>query len=505
MVAKRVVAVAFLLAALQLGVARTPEPASAALTGSLQQLPSPSGCLKSLARVSPNCPTVVDGQQDVSSVVVSPDGTFAYAASLYSSNVSSTGTFTSAPGGTITTFSRNPTTGALSEIGCIRDQGAPINPITMPCSTAAPGLQAAKTITLSPDGRFMYVAALESDAVTVLARNATTGALSFVGCVQTILEAAQVCNVTTNGLHGVRWVTLSADGRNLYASAPAADAIVAFSRNSTTGMITPLAGAAGCIEDNHARPDTGCTAHAAGLNYPRTITISPDGKNAYVASDHADVTYKDPTNPADGDAVAEFSRNTTTGALTPLPAPNNCIKDRQAVQSSLTSCAVGKGLYGAFNVAVSPDGKHVYVGGSNSNRGTLAEFSRNLTTGALTQLAGKDAWMSGNPTCNNFYDCTVVPPLLDGDAVTFANAGSIAYVASFHATGQVVVFNRNATTGVLSFSSCVRDPRATTLTMCTPTTGYMAGPRIAYVSPDGHFVYVPASVSYTLDSFRINP
>ena len=507
MIAKRTVAVALFLVALQLGVSRAPEPASAApLSGSLQQLPSPSGCFKSLARVVANCPAVADGQQDVSSVVVSPDGNFAYAASLYSSDISSTGAATTEPGGTITMYQRDTTTGALTDIGCVRDAGAPINPITSPCTTTAPGLRAAKTITLSSDGRFMYVAALESEAITVLARNAGTGALSFVGCVQTVAGGApQVCNVTTKGLHGVRWVTLSPDGKNVYAAASAADAIVEFSRNSTTGMIAPLPGADSCIEDVHARTDTGCPSRAIGLNYPRTITISPDGKNAYVASDHADMTYKDPNNPANGDAVSEFSRNPTTGALKQLPAPNSCIKDRQAVQSSLTNCPVGKGLLGAFHVAVSPDGRYVYVGANNNNHGSIAEFARNTTTGALTQLAGNAAWLSGSATCNNFHDCTVVPPLLDGDAVTFAHNGAVAYDASFSAIGQVVAFNRNATTGVLSFSSCVRDPRATTLKMCTPTTGYMAGPRIAYVSPDDDFLYVPSSVSYTLLSFRINP
>ena len=50
---------------------------------------------------------------------------------------------------------------------------------------------------------------------------------------------------------------------------------------------------------------------------------------------------------------------------------------------------------------------------------------------------------------------------------------------------QFVAFNRNATTGALSFSSCIRDPRATTLKMCTPTTGYLAGPRIATKNTHG--------------------
>jgi 6-phosphogluconolactonase (cycloisomerase 2 family) len=89
--------------------------------------------------------------------------------------------------------------------------------------------------------------------------------------------------------------------------------------------------------------------------------------------------------------------------------------------------------------------------------------------------------------------------------VTFSNDGSIAYDAAFPTNGQVIAFNRNATTGVLSFSSCVRDPRATTFTMCTPVTGSMIGPRIAYVSPDGKFMYVPSSTSDTLLSFKINP
>jgi DNA-binding beta-propeller fold protein YncE len=49
--------------------------------------------------------------------------------------------------------------------------------------------------------------------------------------------------------------------------------------------------------------------------------------------------------------------------------------------SSEPACESGVGLGQATGVAVSPDGKHVYVASQNSN--AVAVFTRNKTTGAV--------------------------------------------------------------------------------------------------------------------------
>ena len=56
-------------------------------------------------------------------------------------------------------------------------------------------------------------------------------------------------------------------------------------------------------------------------------------------------------------------------------------------QSGGGGCANGHGLNdGPSDVAVSPDGKSVYVASTNSH--SLVRLNRNTTTGVLTQPAG---------------------------------------------------------------------------------------------------------------------
>lgn len=77
------------------------------------------------------------------------------------------------------------------------------------------------------------------------------------------------------------------------------------------------------------------------------MTVSPDGKLVYVTG-------------SDDDAVAVFTRNSTTSSLTYLGA-------------HLDGVDGVDGLNGAASIAASPDGKHIYVASFNAN--ALATFS----------------------------------------------------------------------------------------------------------------------------------
>src|SRR5579885_264177 len=72
----------------------------------------------------------------------------------------------------------------------------------------------------------------------------------------------------------------------------------------------------------------------------------------------------------------------STGALTQLSGLSACISNT----GTGGACVLGNGLDGAGWVEVSPDGNYVYVASFNSS--TITTFSRNKSTGALTQLAG---------------------------------------------------------------------------------------------------------------------
>ena len=86
--------------------------------------------------------------------------------------------------------------------------------------------------TSSPDGKHIYAGSLYDDAVAVFSRNSTTGALTFVE-----FHKDKVGGV--DGLDGVESVTVSPDGKNLYAAATTGDAVAVFSVVSGVGASVP--------------------------------------------------------------------------------------------------------------------------------------------------------------------------------------------------------------------------------------------------------------------------
>ena len=137
-----------------------------------------------------------------------------------------------------------------------------------------------------------------------------------------------------------------------------------FVRNTTTGAITQPAGTAGCVSETGAGP----CADGHALDAPHSVAASPDGKSVYVAS-------------FDSDAVARLDRNTTSGAITQPAGTAGCVSETGA-----GPCANGHALVTPYSVAVSPDGRSVYLASNGSD--AVARLIRNATTGAITQPAG---------------------------------------------------------------------------------------------------------------------
>src|SRR5262245_27987680 len=80
-----------------------------------------------------------------------------------------------------------------------------------------------------------------------------------------------------------------------------------------------------------------------------------------------------------------FSPRTATasvGGLTQLSGLAGCVSET----GTGGTCTDGRGLDSAISVALSPDGNFVYTAAADSS--TVAIFSRNSGTGALTQLSG---------------------------------------------------------------------------------------------------------------------
>ena len=231
----------------------------------------------------------------------------------------------------------------------------------------ATGTRAVRTI-LALGGRWFWIpwlGALLMMCIVASRGEATSGDLTqWFPCVSEFGSNGDCTDGV--GLGGPQAVTVSPDGKHVYASSN--QAVAAFARNKMTGALTQLTGLAACVSQSG-----GACTDGVGLGGPQAVTVSPDGKHVYVASELA---------------VAAFARNKTTGALTQLTDLAACVKNT----GSSGLCTPGVGLLGGRAVTVSPDGKHVYVASEGS--AAVAAFARNKTTGALTQLPDLAACVS---------------------------------------------------------------------------------------------------------------
>lgn len=409
---RRAVALCASLAALAALAAQALAPApsrAAAPVGSLSQLPVPFNCVgeQGFHELEIGCGTLLPVEAINASyeAQVSPDGKNVYSVAIAgalieysrqsdgslkpigcitegtepcaSENVTTKATAMKAPaaiaispgGGNVyvvtqgandlVTFTRDATTGLLTETGCISAEAA------SPCAIKeAKGLANPYGVTISPDGKNVYVASLGSEAIGEFSRNAE-GALAVIAGHECIGGSGSGCPINTAiGLHEVVTTVVSPDGADLYAAAGAKDPesdVAAFAREPGTGVLKQLAGEKGCIGTV-----AGC-AEAKVIEGSESLVISPDGKNVYA-------------NSFDDSAIVELGRNSTTGALTQLPEPNGCLAHEKT--GSTAGCSLANGIGNPLGVAVSPGGEDVYA--SSSNEDDEAELTRNSETGVLT-------------------------------------------------------------------------------------------------------------------------
>ena len=143
-------------------------------------------------------------------------------------------------------------------------------------------------------------------------------------------------------------VAVAPGGKNVYAVSFRSDAVARFNRNTTTGALAQPAGAAGCISDTGAGP----CADGHALGGANDVTVSSDGKSVYVASGFAGDFLS-------GDAVVRFNRSTTSGAIAQPAGAAGCVRGTGSTGTG--PCADGHALFDPRSVAVSLNGKSVYV------------------------------------------------------------------------------------------------------------------------------------------------
>ncbi len=289
------------------------------------------------------------------------------------------------------------------------------------------GLAGPRAIAISPNGLNVYVSAVDTDAVVVFSRDTQTGLLTYMHYVAEgygyNCEFLGPCADTIDGLENPYELAVSPDNQYLYVTGEADDAIVVFELGSSGEIATIITGA-NIVE----------IINDPLLDGARGIALSPDGQHAYVASGVAD-------------SLVVFARNGQTGKLTAVqPLVDNIIFD------------------GAGKVLVSHDGRHVYVASYASDTVTLLQ--RNAFSGQLTFLKIYEDGVNG-------FDGLNYP-----GGMALSPDGQYLYVPSY-LDNVLNIYLRSAGTGLLYPTQTIAQPEL------DGAFGVALGPdgRTAYVAP----------------------
>jgi DNA-binding beta-propeller fold protein YncE len=432
--------------------------------GGLKQLPGSSGCLADRSTHSGGCATARALQgpgpfMGSRAIAVSPDGKNVYVASsksdaiaIFSRNVktgvliqssgsggciaikgangcakaiglngpnsvaiSSNGRTlyaTAREGNSITTFRRDPKTGALRQLpptaaGCIS---------ALPIPGCAPGraLLGPDVVVISPDGTSVYAGSFFGNAVAAFTRNPKSGVLTQpTGTAGCIAETAGSECATGIALGAVEGLAVSRDGQNVFAASALSNALAVLDRNPETGALTQPSGGSGCIVD---QPLTGCTTgfEISGAN---AVATSPGNEAVYVTSLFSN-------------SVTTFAPTTTSTGLRQKEGPAGCLVWLRAV-----GCSFGRALKAPEGLEVSADGKNVYVAAFANS--AIDVLDRNRESGVVAQKPGS----AGCLAAKKVPGCTRARALKGVSSVALSPDGRNLYSTAF-GSNAVDVFRR---------------------------------------------------------------
>jgi DNA-binding beta-propeller fold protein YncE len=380
---------------------------------------------------------------------------------------------------------------AAADVGALTHRGCLTSATALGICTPLAGrvLDGLGDAVVSSDGGHVYAAAKAGDAIATFVRDQSSGALAYGGCVGSnsdLVGCALLPGAVPGGdgtpLSGADGLGVSPDGRSVYATS-GDHALIRFDRDAATGALSY----GGCISGRSGSPCVhlpGSTSDAGGtaLAGPRPPVVSADGTDVYVPARLSD-------------AVSRFTRDPATGAL----AYAGCVSSNSAAACShlfgATSGGNGTGLNSPNEIALTGDGRSIYAIAIAGD--AITHFAVGAS-GALTY--------AGCVTSNSdIANCTKIPGATgEGTGTPLDRAMSLAVGPGdrrVYASGRddaVAAFDRDLSTGALTFASCVT--ANTTIAGCAVTAGAtvdgagsgLNGPRSIVASPAGNDLYVAA-------------
>lgn len=306
---------------------------------------------------------------------------------------------------------------------------------------ASPGLlggdpQSRLSLASSADGRHVY-ASIGSERIVIFERDASSGSLTPIDALGDVSAR----------------LTSSPDGKNVYTLFPSL--LATYARDETTGHLTRID-----TENGISGP--------ASFDNTLGLAVSPDGRHVYLGTAGT-------TPGAIGDAMPSlvvFARDPGTGTL-------------DAVETIPDGANGVTGIALPMNVAVSPDGRHVYASGGSDD---VATFARDAASGTLTFLGVA----AGSGFTSDDLGSLAVSP--DGERVVVGGAA----LGGTPGNDGLTIFRRDATSGLLTrLETLLRAPGH--------AARDLAGPTSLVFAPDGHGLYVTAGADGVLTAYRVLP
>ena len=340
----------------------------------------------------------------------------------------------------IEVFSRNATTGALSQIECISQAPAPSG-----CSTGRV-VGDSQFIALTPDGLHAYAGQYQ-DGISVYDRNPTTGLLTqksgTSGCItNTGKDDTGSEHLRCRPRHQGHLPAAHRAERDKRSTSPATRDSGTFHINSD-GTLAQLAGTNGCTTSD-GKDNTGASTCAVGraIDAPYGGAISPDGNTLYISNDDSTIG-----------GIAVFSLNPTSGVATQRSGLAGCFTADGSSDGTPGVCTNGRALTDGYGMALSPDGTSVYQAtDSNTNAGLAvyhAETAPVCSAASGTTPYAKPLVISlacadpdGDPITR-----TIVTAPAHGTLSTILSSGQVTYTPAKGFSGTDT-FTFRATDGV---------------------------------------------------------